>query len=127
MPNKPVTVRRWEVVGAFLLLVAVAVLIALWNDYRIDQAEERILRNQQENVQQNRIRAILLEGLREADRRSCLRIEALKTQRREDAQRDFGRLEEIARVTGIPLTEELRRVARAELARDLRRNRPSEC
>lgn len=127
MPRKVVELHRWQVVGAFLLLVAVAVLVSLWNDYRIDQAEERINRNQQMDVHQNRVRAVLLEALREADRRACVRIEVLKAQRREEARRNFRQLERNARLLDIPLTEELRRVAKAELARDLRRNRPQEC
>lgn len=44
-PNRVVTLHRWQIVAAFLALVASSVLVALWNDYRIDQAGDRISRN----------------------------------------------------------------------------------
>jgi hypothetical protein len=44
-PNEVVTLRRWQVIAAFVLLVVGATGVAFWNDYRIDQAEDRIQRN----------------------------------------------------------------------------------
>ncbi len=41
----PITVRRWEVIAAFMIVAAVATVVALWNGYRIHQAERRINRN----------------------------------------------------------------------------------
>ena len=42
---QPVTVRRWEIVASFVVLAVVATGVALWNGYRIHQAEKRINRN----------------------------------------------------------------------------------
>lgn len=36
---------RLQIVGSFLTLIAVAIIITVWNDHRIDQAEKRIIRN----------------------------------------------------------------------------------
>lgn len=44
-PNEIVTLRRWQVLAAFVLLTLGATGVAFWNGYRIDQAEQRILRN----------------------------------------------------------------------------------
>lgn len=44
-PNEIVTLRRWQVLAAFVLLTLGATGVAFWNGYRIDQAEDRIERN----------------------------------------------------------------------------------
>lgn len=44
-PNEVVTFRRWQVVIIFVLLTLGATGVALWNGYRINQAEDRINRN----------------------------------------------------------------------------------
>lgn len=44
-PNEVVTLRRWQVLAVFVLLVLGATGVAFWNGYRIDQAEERVQRN----------------------------------------------------------------------------------
>jgi hypothetical protein len=44
-PTRAVTLHRWQVVAAFLVVVLSSVLVAVWNDYRIDQAEKRITAN----------------------------------------------------------------------------------
>lgn len=44
-PNEVVTLRRWQIIAAFVLLTIGATGVAFWNDYRIDQAEKRIRRN----------------------------------------------------------------------------------
>lgn len=134
MPNTPVIVRRWEVVGAFILLVVVAVGVAQWNDYRIDQAERRISLNSAKaddleatNERQDVIRRELLQGLLRADTKACIRIEELKTQNRIEAQRSYDNLQRNLRLLGVALTDELRQLAADELQRDLTRNAPGEC
>lgn len=44
-PNEVVTLRRWQIIAAFILLTLGATGVAFWNGYRINQAEERISRN----------------------------------------------------------------------------------
>lgn len=127
MPFKVVTVRRWEVVGAFVLLVVVAVAVAAWNDHRINQAEKRIEAGNVADHRQNVTRAELVERFRRVNRVACLRIELLKAQNRQEARRNYRQLDRNLRLLNIRKTPQLARVARAELARDLRLNRPSNC
>lgn len=123
MPNKPVTVRRWEVVGALLLMVAVAVFGDVRSDQRIDDAERRINRNTERiadvaarNAAQDEVRERLLKGLQKADMRACTQDEAIKAEFREIATENFQNLERNAELLGIELTPAL--VRQAELDRD---------
>lgn len=127
MPLKPVTVRRWEVVGAFLLLVAVAVFGDIRGDRRIDAAEKRITQNAVQNAAQNEVRRQLVAGFRDADARTCSQIEALKAEFRKQAVENFANLERNARLLEIELTPELRREAAAGRDRTLVRFAAREC
>jgi hypothetical protein len=75
MPNRPVTVRRWEVVGIFLLMVAIAAGTAWYTDRRVDDAYNRITRNTQR-----------VAGA-EADARIARAIAAAEQRRRRDLAR----------------------------------------
>jgi len=85
MPNRPVMLNRWQLVAAFLLLVASSVAVALWNDHRIDQAETRILRNSASitdlrltNAAQNALRNQIVRRARHADLTICQETEKIK-------------------------------------------------
>lgn len=134
MPNELIMVRRWQIVGAFILLVGIAVAVAAYNDHRINRAEQRISHNSaraqdlaEANKRQDKLRVELLQGLRRADLRACLRIEELKAQNRAEAQQNFDQLDRNLRLLGIPKTDEIVKVALEQLQRDLTRNAPAEC
>lgn len=127
MPNKIVTVRRWELIAAFVFPIALAFGVAVLNSYRIHQAEKRIVTNQAINQRQNVRRQELVRELRATDARACERIEDLKIQNRLDALGTFSRLDQTLGVLHLARTPEIVRIARAELARDLKRNKPSNC
>lgn len=134
MPRQKVELERWQVAAAFAVIVVIAVLIAIWNDQRIDAAEERITRNaaraadlQETNRRQDQIRAALLEGLRHADFRACERIEELKRQNRIEAQRNFRMLARNLRLLGLEPSPAIVQAAAEGLARDLRRNAARVC
>lgn len=134
MPNQVVTVRRWEVVGAFLLLLASSISVAVWNDHRIDAAEDRITRNTvatarlaAKNEAQDAVRRELLATLTEADRLACARIEQLKAQNRMDARREFEQLDATLELLGLEATPAIVARAREDLARSLERNRAFVC
>ena len=127
MPNKVVTVRRWEVVGSFIVIVLISIALAWWSDYRDDQLERRVQRNVVTNKQQDAVRRELLAELRKADARACGQIEALKEQFREQAIQNYQRLEQNARLLEIRLTPALRREALAARNRTLARFRAGEC
>jgi hypothetical protein len=62
VPNKPVTLRRWEIAACFVLFV-VSLVVAVQLSYRhvdqrIDEAEMRINRNS-ENIVQAKARAVI--------------------------------------------------------------------
>lgn len=92
MPTQAVTLRRWQVVAAFLLLVASSVAVSVWNDRRIDQAEHRIQSNaasveqleeqaaelEAANQRQNEFRADLVRARERADLVICREIEKVK-------------------------------------------------
>ena len=127
MPNRPVTVRRWEVAAGVLIYLAILALTLTFMQRSIDDAEKRIRENSVTNEQQDAVRRELLGQLRAADVRACEQTEALKTEFRRQALSNFERLEQNARLLQIPLTQELR--LEAALARDraLERFRPVEC
>lgn len=134
MPNQVVTLHRWQVVGAFLVMVAIAVAVAVWNDHRIDLAEKRITKNtaraedlRRANERQDKLRAQLLQGLLHTDTVACLRIEALKAQNRLNARQNFAMLERNLGLIGIKVTPEILAAAEQGLARALERNRPIQC
>lgn len=133
-PQRVFEWRRWQVVGAFLVIVLIAIVISAWNDHRIDQAEDRITRNAARaadlavtNKRQDEIRASLLQVLQQADVQACRRIEKLKTQNRIEAQRSFDRLSQTLQIIGIEQTPQVVQLAAQELARDLRRNAAERC
>ena len=134
MPMRPVTIRRWEVVAAFVLLVFVAVGVAAYNDHRISESEKRITRNTlliQRNTlvneEQNRVRKLLVATFRKADMRSCERIEVLKKQNRIDARYSFHTLDTTLQLLHLTKTPEIVAFARKQLDRNLRRNRRGHC
>lgn len=127
MPTRPVTVRRWEVVLAFLLLAAVAVGGDIRSDRRIDAAEQRIRMNTVTNESQDAVRAELGAGLREADRRACALINDLRAENRREAQRQFDDTERNLRLIGVASTPEIREIVESELARALKQNKEAEC
>lgn len=55
MPNRPVTVRRWEVIAIFVIVIAAAAGSVQWANHntneRIDEAEKRISRNTEIAIQ----------------------------------------------------------------------------
>lgn len=131
MPNRPVTIRRWEVVAAFVTVVALAagsVQISLMyvND-RIDKAEKRITENAVENAAQDAVRRQLVFAFQEADMRACRQIEKLKAEFRLQADENFARLEQNAALLQIELTPELREQARLDYERTLKRFASAEC
>lgn len=84
-PRRVVEVQRWQVVGAFLVLVGIAVGVAWWNDYRIDQAEKRVTSNRasvadlrRANEAQNALRGELVAEARRVDLIICRDSNALK-------------------------------------------------
>lgn len=134
MPFHEVHIKRWQIVGAFVLLVLIGVVGDIRSDQRVDDAERRIRENTVRtedlaatNRRQDRIRAALLSGLVAADRKACLRIEALKTQNRLEAQRSFAQLARNLRLLDIPASPEIVEVAARELAHDLRLNAAQSC
>lgn len=127
MPMRPVTIRRWEVVGAFVLLVVVAVGVAWWNDYRIDQAEKRITENAVRIATANEVRRQLVTHFREMDTAACRQIEELKTGFRRQAVENFANLERNAELLGIVLTPALREQAEIDRNRTLDRYAAREC
>lgn len=127
MPNRPVTVRRWEVaVGIAVYLAVLAATLTLM-ERRIDQAEKRIRANAVTNEQQDEVRRALLVELRKTDLRACRSIEGIKTEFRTQAIQNFARLEENARLLDVPLTPELRREALRGRNRTLARFAAREC
>lgn len=133
-PRRIVEWHRWQVVGAFFVILLISIGLGVWTDYRDDQLEKRVTRNaaraddlRQTNQRQDEIRAVLLRGLEEADRNACLRIEKLKMQNRIDAQRSFDQLGRTLGLLRIEQTPEIVQAAAQELARDLRRNAPESC
>ena len=131
VPNKPVTVRRWEVVAAFVVVVAAAVIAVQWSnhniDKRIDAAEKRIRANTATNEQQNEIRRELVAHFKKTDARICMFINALRTENRREAQLDFDSLDADLRLIGIEKTPAIVARATEELTRALNRNQEVDC
>lgn len=138
MPNRPVTVRRWEVVGAFLLLVAVAIGISLWNDFRIDAAEKRISRNaasikqiEEVNQTQSELRAQLVRDRKRSDFRLCREVEGIKDRIRASVkfneQRFNDTLESLGITLGSPQAQALIKSARESEAELRGRFAPLNC
>lgn len=78
MPRRFLPHDRWQAIGAFIVIVAIAVAVAIWNDYRIDQAEQRITANRasvqdlkRTNERQNAVRSELIKVF-------CSEIEGIK-------------------------------------------------
>lgn len=126
-PHRPVYLTRWKVVVAFLLIAGIAVATAVWNDYRIDQAERRIRANTASNEQQNAVRAELVAGFRAQDVRFCMFINDLRAQNRLDAHRDFAQLDRNLRLLGVAKTPEIVEVATENRDRILARNQEVKC
>lgn len=131
VPNKPVTVRRWEVVAAFVVVVVAAVIAVQWSnhniDKRIDAAEKRIRANTATNEQQNEIRRELVAHFKKTDARICMFINALRTENRREAQLDFDSLDADLRLIGIEKTPAIVARATEELTRALNRNQEVDC
>lgn len=124
---QPVIIRRWEVVGAFLLLVVVAVGVSQWNDWRIDQAERRITQNAVRLAAQEEVRRQLVIHFREMDTQACLQIEELKQGFRRQAVENYANLERNAELLGIVLTQALREQAEIDRNRTLDRYAARDC
>ena len=78
MPGRFLPHDRWQAVGAFIVIVAIAVSVAIWNDRRIDAAEKRIIANRasvqdlkKTNERQNAVRSELIKVF-------CSEIESIK-------------------------------------------------
>lgn len=119
-PMRTVELHRWQIVGAFLLLLAVAVGVAVWNDYRIDQAEHRINMNS-ESIAKAQATAEVAKQLsatskREAitrDRKICQESNKMKAQIRLTLSRSLATLPTLTYYRDRP----------AELQRALRQTR----
>jgi hypothetical protein len=85
VPNRPVTLRRWQIVSAFVVLVVASALVIVWEDGRIDKnaraiarAEATAVAAQRVNATQNQIRRELVRAFHDSDLRLCRQLEALK-------------------------------------------------
>jgi hypothetical protein len=99
---------RWLGVIAAGLVAAVVMLVAgiAFRAYETNQAEQRSA---------------------EADVRTCIQVERIKRQLREDAIENWKNLARNARLLRIELTQEVREVALQERNATLRRFAPIDC
>lgn len=127
MPTRFLPHDRWQITGAFVVIVLIGIGNAWWSDYRDDQLERRIRMNTVTNVQQDAVRKELVAGLRATDLHACVLINELRADNRREAQRDFNNLERNLGLLGIEVTPGLIALAQTELTRTLNRNRDVDC
>ena len=140
MPNKPVTVRRWEIAASFVLFV-VSLVVAVQLSYRhvdkrIDQAEMRITGNT-ESIAKAKARAVIAaenasvaRDVAAQQQRTinvlCSEIKAVKEQIVVTLQSQSGSAQElVGRIPGYTQADADR--AEARLQEALQRFAPRRC
>ena len=131
VPNKVVTIRRWEIVAAFIFVIAAAAGSVQWSNHNIDKKVDAnavsIEDLEKVNVAQNEIRQELVAHFKEQDARFCMFINDLRAENRREALRDFNNLDRNLRLLGITKSAEIQALAEEELNRALARNQEADC